>query len=181
MKNIKEFINESLISDFKKNKRLALKNVKNNLLKYFTNDYYDFIKLPAIVVSSYNLTDQNKNVQNELNQCNEYKNKIVDDIVNALKEPIKVNPIKEKPSKIKNPILITDHVVFNLDMDFTMDEFNKICDNIKHRLSSKFSEITKIEVGHPVYASKLRDDIMEIEIEIQVNGYPQYIDIKYLY
>lgn len=178
MKDIKEFINESLISDFKKNKKLALKNIKNNLLKYFTNDYYDFIKLPALVVSSYNLNDANENVQKELDQCNEYKDKIVDDILNTLKEYIKVNP---KDEHTKNPWLTTNHVVFNLDMDFTMDDFNKICDIIKRRLSSKFNEITKIEVGHPVYASKLRDDMMEIKIEIQVNGYPQYIDIKYLY
>lgn len=178
MKDIKEFINESLISDFKKNKKLALKNIKNNLLKYFTNDYYDFIKLPALVVSSYNLNDANENVQKELDQCNEYKDKIVDDILNTLKEYIKVNP---KDEQTKNPWLTTNHVVFNLDMDFTMDDFNKICDIIKRRLSSKFNEITKIEVGHPVYASKLRDDMMEIKIEIQVNGYPQYIDIKYLY
>lgn len=178
MKDIKEFINESLISDFKKNKKLALKNIKNNLLKYFTNDYYDFIKLPALVVSSYNLNDANENVQKELDQCNEYKDKIVDDILNTLKEYIKVNP---KDEQTKNPWLTTNHVVFNLDMDFTMDDFNKICDIIKRRLSSKFNEITKIEVGHPVYASKLRDDMVEIKIEIQVNGYPQYIDIKYLY
>ena len=180
MKDIKEFINESLINDFRKNRKLTLKNIKNAIIKHFTRDYYDFVKLPALVVTSYDLNDGDKNVQNELNQCNEYKDKIVDEIVNTLKEHTKVDPKNEWTS---NPwtVLVIDHVVFNLDMDFTMDDFNKICDIIKRRLSSKFHDITKIEVGHPVYASKLRDDMMQIEIEIQVNEYPQYIDIKYLY
>jgi hypothetical protein len=180
MKDIKEFINESLISDFKKNSKLTLKNIKNTIIKHFTRDYYDSIKLPALVVTSYDLNDGDKNVQKELDQCNEYKNKIVDDIVNTLKEHTKVDPKIEWTSNHWT-VLVRDHAVFNLDMDFTMDDFNKLYDIIKRRLSSKFDDITKIEVGHPVYASKLRDDMMQIEIEMKVNGYPQYINIKYLY